>query len=90
MGIPVVTSLHLADNLASLAQTLDHLQTLLPPPDGVVALFEEVVNLIGAVHVLQELTLHLVFGVRNEVQHDSFWNHVNHGAAGDVVVRVDE
>lgn len=54
--------LDLADNLASTAQTLDHLLTLLPPADGVVALLEQIVQLVVAIHVLQKLALHLVLG----------------------------
>ena len=53
--------LHLTDDLTGLGQGLDHLQTFLSPPDRVVAFLEEIVEFAGAVHVLEELSLHLVF-----------------------------
>lgn len=45
--------LDLADNLARLGQGFHHLQTLFPTADRVVALFEQVLELILTVHVLQ-------------------------------------
>lgn len=54
--------LHLANNLTGFAKRFDHLLTLLPPPDGVVALLEEVIESVGTIHILEQLTLHLVFG----------------------------
>ena len=54
-------SLHLTDNLARPGQRLDHLLTLFPPPDCEVAFFQELLKLVGAVHILEKLTLHFVF-----------------------------
>ena len=54
--------LNLADNFAGTAQALDHLLALLPPADGVVALLEQIVQLVVAIHVLQKLALHLILG----------------------------
>jgi hypothetical protein len=51
--------LHLADNLVCLAQALDHLQALLASADCVVALLEQIVEFLCAVHLLQKLALHL-------------------------------
>jgi hypothetical protein len=59
--------LDLADNLAGLAEGLDHGLTLLSPADGVVAFLEEVVDVIGPVHVLQQFALHLVLGESTRV-----------------------
>ena len=56
-------SLHLTNNLTRPTQTLDHLLALLPSPDGVVAFLEEVVELVGSVHVFEEFALHFVFCV---------------------------
>jgi len=53
--------LHLADNLVCLAQALDHLQALLASADCVVALLEQIVEFLCAVHLLQKLALHLFF-----------------------------
>jgi hypothetical protein len=55
--------LHLANNLARSAKTLHHLQTLLPSPNGVVALLEQIVEFLSAVHLLEEFSLHFFFGV---------------------------
>jgi len=55
--------LHLAHNLARARQRLDHLLAFLPPTDGEVAFLEEVLEFVGAVRVLEEFTLHFVFGV---------------------------
>ena len=48
---PVCPSLHLTHDLTSLAQALYHLDAFLPSPDRVVAFLQQVVELIGAVHV---------------------------------------
>lgn len=53
--------LHLADNLGGPRETLHHLLALLASPKGVVALFEEIIQLVGTVHVFKKFTLHLVF-----------------------------
>ncbi len=55
--------LHLTDNLLCATKTLDHLLAFLPPPDGVVALLEQIVKLVGPVHLLQQLALHVFFRV---------------------------
>ena len=54
--------LDLADDLARASEALDHLLALFPPADGVVALLEQVVQLVIAVHVLEQLALHSVLG----------------------------
>lgn len=54
--------LDLADDLAGLAEGLDHLLALLSSADGEVTLFEEVIQGVAAVHILQKLLLHLVLG----------------------------
>jgi len=82
--------LHLTNNLTRLRQRLHHLQTLLPSADRIVALLEQLIDLVGAVHVLEELALHLVAGVLHEGVHDGFGDHVDHGAADDVVVGCDQ
>jgi len=81
--------LHLTNNLTRLRQRLHHLQTLLPSADRVVALLEQLIDLVGAVHVLEEFALHFVAGVLHEGVHDGFGHHVDHGAADDVVVGCD-
>jgi hypothetical protein len=48
-----VQLLHLAHNLTRLAQALHHLLALLPSPDRKVALLEQVLELVAAVHVLE-------------------------------------
>ena len=63
MALSPTFSLHLTDNLTRLAETFDHLHTFLTPPNGVVALLEQIVNFIGPIHMFEELPLHLVFGV---------------------------
>ena len=60
---PLGHLLNLADNLAGPRETLHHLLALLPSADRVVALLEQVIELAVAVHVLQQLALHFVFGV---------------------------
>lgn len=55
--------LNLTDDLTGLGQTLDHLLALLPSADGVLALAEQVVEFVGAVHVVEEFALHFFFGV---------------------------
>lgn len=80
--------------------------TLFSPTDGVVAFFEKLVERLSSVHVLEEFSLHLILCesslcqlrqrkddmvyLLDEVQHDRFWYHVNHGTLDNVVVRVDE
>ena len=83
-------SLHLTNNLARLAQRLHHLRALLSATNRVVALLEQVVEFRLAVHLLEEFALHFVLGVLDEGQHDGFGDHVDHGAADDVVVGCDE
>jgi hypothetical protein len=46
-------SLHLADNFAGFAQAFHHLLAFFAPSDGVVALFEEVVELLRSIHLLE-------------------------------------
>jgi len=78
--------LHLTNNLTRLRQRLHHLQTFLPSADCIVALLEQLIDLVGTVHVLEEFALHLVAGVLHEGVHDGFGDHVDHGAADDIVV----
>jgi hypothetical protein len=87
---PQTPLLHLTNNLTRLRQRLHHLQTLLPSADRIVALLEQLIDLVGAVHVLEEFALHLVTGVLHEGVHDGFGDHVDHGAADDVVVGCDQ
>lgn len=54
--------LHLADNLAGLAERLNHLLALLPSSNRKVAFLEQIVHIVSPVHVFEELTLHLVLG----------------------------
>ncbi|KAK2603029.1 hypothetical protein N8I77_009515 [Diaporthe amygdali] len=54
--------LFVSDDHPNRVPRLHHLLALLPPPDRVVALLEQVVQLRRPVHVLEELTLHLVLG----------------------------
>ncbi len=58
-----ILSLHLTDNLRRPPQTLHHLQTLLPPTDRVLALLEQIIQLRLPVHLLQQLTLHVLLRV---------------------------
>jgi hypothetical protein len=53
--------LYLVDNLTCTGQRLDHLLALLSSADSVVALLEEFVQGVCPVHVLEELSLHLIF-----------------------------
>lgn len=55
--------LDLVDNLAGLSQRLDHLLALLPPPDGVFALLEQLVEFFLFIHLLEEFLLHFLLGV---------------------------
>lgn len=61
-AIPRIRLLDLADDLASLAQRLDHLLAFLSPTDGVIALLEQIVNTISPIHILQQLLLHVILG----------------------------
>lgn len=54
--------LDLADDLAGAAEALNHLLAFLAPACGVVAFLEELIQFVGAVHVFEELALHLVLG----------------------------
>ena len=54
--------LHLADNLAGFAQTFHHLLAFFPPSDCVVALLEKFVEFLCSVHLLEQFSLHFVFG----------------------------
>lgn len=47
-----ITLLNLTNNLASPRQTIHHLLALLPSPNSVIALLEQIVQLAGPVHVL--------------------------------------
>ena len=60
---PVRPSLHLAHDLTGLAQALYHLDAFLPSPNRVVAFLQQVVELIGAIHVFKQLALHFFFGM---------------------------
>lgn len=55
--------LHLTNNLARPTQALNHLVALLAAADGIVTFLEQLLELVGAVHVLEELSLHFVFRV---------------------------
>lgn len=63
MTIGATGLLHLTDNLACFRQRFDHLLALFPPSNGVIAFFQEIVELAGAIHLFQELFLHLIFGM---------------------------
>lgn len=78
--------LNLANNLTGTRQTLHHLLAFLSSSDGVIALLEEIIKSVGTVHVLEEFALHLILGELHKVEHDGFWNHVNHGALDNVIV----
>ena len=54
--------LNLTDNLAGARQALDHLLALLPPADGIVALLQQFVKVVIAIHVFQQFALHLILG----------------------------
>ena len=58
----ISSSLHLAHNLTGFAQTFDHLETFFSSSNGVVAFFQEVVEFVGAIHVLEQLPLHFFLG----------------------------
>lgn len=63
LPVPVTDLLHLADNLAGATERLDHLLALLPSPNGVVTLLEQIVKLGCAVHLVEEFALHIFLGV---------------------------
>ena len=54
------------------------------------AAVEQLVELVGLVHVGEQLALHVLPRPRDEVQHDGLGNHINHCAADNVEVRCDE
>lgn len=54
--------LDLSNYLLCPLQARNHLLTLLPSSDGVLALFQQVVRFCCAVHVFQQFALHLLFG----------------------------
>lgn len=83
-------SLHLADNFACSAQALYHLLALLPSSDGVFAFLEEIIKLCCSVQLLKQISLHFIFGELDQVQHNCFWYHVDHGPSCNVEIRVDE
>lgn len=56
-------SLNLAHNLLSPRQALHHLLTLFAAANGVVALFEELVEFRRFIHVLEEFPLHFFLSV---------------------------
>lgn len=58
--LPDPNLLHLADNFAGSPQRLHHLLALLPPPDSIITLLEQVIEFISTIHILKELFLHLV------------------------------
>ena len=62
-----ISSLDLADDLTGATQALDHLLAFLSSAGRVIALLKEFVELIGAVHVLQEFALHFIFGESREI-----------------------
>lgn len=62
-----ISSLDLADDLTGATQALDHLLAFLSSAGRVIALLEEFVELVGAVHVLQEFALHLILGESREI-----------------------
>lgn len=78
----------------------------LPPSDGIIAFFEELIESIGPVHILEEFALHFILcepikvksiagtqdpqNLLHKVEHDSLWHHINHCPLDDVVVRVDQ
>ena len=55
--------LHLAHDFLSSAQALDHLLAFLPPSNGVVALLEQIVDFLSAIHLFEQFALHFFFGM---------------------------
>lgn len=78
--------LDLAHNLVRTGQRFYHLQALLSSADGVVALLQQLIQSISPIHVLQELSLHLILGELDKVEHDGLWNHVDHSSLDNVIV----
>ena len=81
------------------------MQALLPPPYREVTLLEQIIQLVGSVHVFEQLSLHFLLCEPKEsqyfwyepekpggcllhkVEHDGFWDHVDHRPSDNVVVR---
>lgn len=92
----MICLLHLADNLAGTSQGLNHLLALLSSANREVALLEEIIGRIGAVHVLEQLALHLVLGKSvgklaeaiGEASANTYWTSVSMMALGTMSVRV--
>jgi hypothetical protein len=78
--------LHLVYNLLCLCQAFHHLLAILPPPDCVIGLLQQLVKLVGLVHVGEQLALHVLPRPRDEVQHDGLGHHIDHCAADNVEV----
>jgi hypothetical protein len=51
-------SLHLRNNLLCPPQTLHHLLTLLPPPNRIIRLLEQIIKFLCPIHLLQKMSLH--------------------------------
>ena len=62
-----LSSLDLADDFAGATQALDHLLAFLSSAGRVITLLEEFVELVGAVHLLQEFALHLILGKSRKI-----------------------
>jgi hypothetical protein len=56
-------SLNSVDDLARPGQTLHHLLAFFPSPDSVLALLEQIIQVIGLVHVFKKFGLHLILRV---------------------------
>lgn len=54
--------LDVAHDFTSLPKRLHHLLAFLPPADCVVALLEEIIQLVDPIHVFEQFSLHLVLG----------------------------
>jgi hypothetical protein len=78
--------LDLVDDLLCLGKALYHLLAILPPLDSVLGLLEQLIQFVCLVHVGEKLTLHILLGPLNEIQHNGLGYHIDHRAADNVEV----
>ena len=76
--------------LLCLVERLDHRHHLLAAVDDILGLLEEVVEHLGLVELLEQLTLEVLLRVAHERERDRLGDHIDHLALDDVEVRVDE
>ena len=62
-SLVAVALLDLADNFTGLAQAFHHLLAFFAPSDRIVALFEQIIQLLCPIHLLEKFSLHFVFGM---------------------------